>query len=141
MSGVFSDDGIKDALAGLHSSTDYTGAKLHLLKGAVTFDNTLTAATCNAQEADFTGYSAQSVGAWSAPTVTSHVASSFPGLISFTITAGNQDIYGWYLTDAAGTKLLQAQADPDPSGHVNISSTGINVYSVQLTELCQDVNT
>lgn len=67
--------------------------------------------------ADFTGYASitltgsQSGGTWSVPVISGGVAVSIYGTsATFTITAGTQTIYGWYLVGVSTNKVYAAQA-------------------------------
>jgi hypothetical protein len=103
------DDGIKASLnSKTGKSVESIGAgKIRLYKVATLPSNASLLADFT--EADFPGYAAvQLVAAnWTLAAVTAHVASSSYPLINWTrnATGAAQNIYGWYLTDGANTKL------------------------------------
>jgi hypothetical protein len=98
-----------DALVG---GADFTGAKLHLFKNNLTpTPNTLLA---DFTPADYSGYAAKTV-TWSDAYFDSNddaIVSGGEHLFAQTGATGN-DIYGAYLTDSAGTKLLRSARLPD----------------------------
>lgn len=104
------DDGIKanlDSITG-KSVTSIGAGKLRLFKNNVIVSNATVIA--NLTEADFAGYAAVTLTAatWAAAAAAAHVASSQYGAsvtFSRSTTGATQNIYGWYLTDAGGTKL------------------------------------
>lgn len=125
--GVFEDDGIRVALDNV-TAGELATAKLRL------YSNNLT--PTNAQvigdftEATFTGYAAVTLSGWTAASVAAHVASSTANPVTFTLTAGTQSIYGWYITNAAGTVLYAAGRDA--AAPVAMSLT-VNNYQVTVT--------
>lgn len=126
MPGVVPDQGIQDALDDLLATTEWANAKLRLFSNNVTPTTSDTPSTYT--ESSFSGYSAVTLSGWSAASVSAHVATSTATPITFTITSGSATVYGWYITNSAGTRLLAAQRDA--SAPVSLSSTGTNTYSV-----------
>jgi hypothetical protein len=103
------DDGIKASLnskTGKSVESIGTG-KLRLYKVATLPSNASLFA--DFVEADFPGYAAVVlVGAnWTLATVAGHIASASYPLVNWTrnATGTGQNIYGWYITDGANTKL------------------------------------
>ncbi len=107
--GFITDDGIKASLnSKTGKSPEPIGAgKLRLYKVATLPSNASLFADFT--EADFPGYAAvQLVAAtWPLATVANHIASSTYPTVTFTRNASGagQNIYGWYITDGANTKL------------------------------------
>lgn len=134
MADVINDGGLTTALDAILADSQWGTAKLRLFKNNVTPDNTFT--TASLTEADFTGYAAITLAAWGASTLSAHIASALQTKQSFTITSGSQTIYGWYITNSAGTVLLASGRDP--AAPINLSSTGLNKYGVTLTANLKD---
>jgi hypothetical protein len=99
-------------LTDLASAWNSTKVKLHLYSNNHT--PTTSDTVSNYTECTFTGYAAQDVSGWSYDTVASHVADMIATANTFTRTATgtSQNIYGYYVTDAAGTTLYFAELDP-----------------------------
>lgn len=138
MAGILMDDACKalvDAMSG-HAAFP-AGIKLRLFSNNHVPSNADTIASYT--EATFAGYLAISLADPGASTVTGHVASATFAAATFTCTSGSQNVYGWYLTDTAGTKLYYAQADP--AAPVTVSSAGLNTYTVTVTLSEKDVAT
>jgi outer membrane lipoprotein SlyB len=99
------------------------------------FTNNITPTNANVigdfTEATFAGYSSQTLGAWSAPSVTAHVGKVSGAALTFTITAGSQTVYGYYVTDAGNTKLYFAERDPNAP--VALAATGPQTYTITPT--------
>jgi hypothetical protein len=123
MGAVFSDDYSKDAAATIVASSTYVpGAKLHLFKSNHTPADGDVLATYTAIESTFPGYAAQTVTGWGAPVVSAHVATVTAAQLTFTrnATGATENVYGYYVTDAANTVLLWAELDPNaPIGLTN----------------------
>lgn len=87
-------------------------AKLHLFQNNVTptEDTVLTDLT----EANFSGYAAANLDYSAASGIAAHVATATPTAVVFTRAAGatSNSIYGYYVTNQAGTQLLWAERDP-----------------------------
>ena len=126
--GIISDYGVQKGLDALDTATPWSTAKVRLFTNNHTPTDSDTVA--NYTEATFSGYAAVTIGAFPASAVAAHVASSSPPTITFTLTAGTQNIYGVYITDAAGTNLLGAVLDPNAPVTLN---TTTNTYQVTLT--------
>ena len=110
---------------------------IRLFTNNVTPDNTFDHTSFT--EATFTGYSSMALPDPGASTVSAHIAASAYAAQSFTITAGSQNIYGWYITNSAATKAYWAQRDA--GAPVGMSSAGLNVLSYAITLKQKDVNT
>lgn len=134
MAGVFSDEGAADALNAVVTAPSMNASKLRLFKNNLVPDNTKVLADFT--EADFAGYAPISLSGFSVPSVAAHVASSSPAPATFTITAGSQNVYGWYVTNSAGTKLLFSQRDP--AAPVALDSAGMNTYTITATVKAKD---
>jgi hypothetical protein len=89
-----------------------TALKIHLYKTNVT--PTTSSVVGDFTEADFPGYAAQDVITWGAASVAGHVATITAASNTFTrsTTGAAQNIYGYYVTNAAGTVLYWAELDP-----------------------------
>lgn len=134
MAGVWSDQGIADALDAITADVPVSTAKLRLFKSNTSISNTTVLSDLT--ESTFAGYSAQNLTSWSLSAVTAHVAKSDPAAISWTITSGTEAVYGWYATNSAGTRLLWAQRDP--AAPVNLDAAGLNVYTVTASLQAKD---
>jgi len=96
---------LNEAIAGTNY---YVGGKLHLFKTPVAFTPNMDVSAFT--EADFTGYAASPTVVFTAaffsptgiPTISAPVVQFLGGS---PLTVPNV-VYGWYLTDAAGTTLL-----------------------------------
>lgn len=113
MAAVIPNEGEIAELESLLKSKDRV---LHLFKNNVTPDAASTVATFT--ECAFTGYAAITLVAanWPTPTTngTTGKAESTYAEQSFTVTtADGESYYGYYITDAAGTKLLRAERFAD----------------------------
>jgi hypothetical protein len=124
---AWQDDGIQDSLDTLTGTTPWSTAVLHLFSNNVTPDNTTTLAGLT--EATFAGYSSVTLGGWTAASLAAHVASSTANPVTFTLTSGSQNIYGWYVTSADGELLC---AGRDVAAPVAMTVT-VNTYQVTLT--------
>jgi hypothetical protein len=86
----------------------YVGGKLHLFKTPVAFTPNMDVSAFT--EADFTGYAVSSTVVFTAPFISPlGIPTITGGLKQFVVDAMPtifNTIYGWYLTDAAGTVLL-----------------------------------
>lgn len=126
------DDGIKadvDSITG-KSATPIGGGKLRLFTAPTTVNNTKVIGDFT--EATFAGYAAVALttSTWAAATAASHVATSTYGAtVTFTrsTTGASQTIYGWYLTDSAGTKLYACALFASGPYTVTNSGDKINV--------------
>lgn len=137
------DDGIKANLDSITGKlpTAIGGGTLRLFTAPTTpVDKTLVLAAFT--EANFTGYAgiALNVASWAAAVVSAHSAgSTYSAALTFTRTAtgATQLIYGWFLTDAAKTKLYACVTFA--GGPVPITNNGDNV-SVTPTLSDQSLN-
>jgi hypothetical protein len=82
-------------------------------------------------EATFTGYAPIVMPDPGASGIAAHVAAIAYAEQSFTITAGAQNVYGWYMTNAAGTKAYWAQTDA--GAPVAMAAAGLNNLRYTLT--------
>jgi hypothetical protein len=124
---AFQDDGIISNVNGM-TAGDYATAKLKLFAAGPTITNATTLGALT--EATFGGYASVTLSGFPAATASGHVATSTANPVTFSRTSGSQNIGGWFITNAAGTKLLAAGNDPnDP---VSINST-VNTYQVTPT--------
>ena len=120
MAGVVQDDWIKTSL-GDNVSGALVGVKVHLFSNNVTPTNADSLATYT--EANFTGYAAATASGWSAAGLTGHVASTTANPVTFTLTAGSQNVYGYYLTDSTSGKLYAAERDPNAPVALNTTAS------------------
>jgi hypothetical protein len=137
MAGVWSDLGVaakNDATTGRHA---FPSMKLRLYSNNLTPDNTKVVGDFT--EATFAGYAAVSLNFSADAVVTAHVANDSADAVTFTITAGTQNIYGWYVTNAAGTVLYFSQRDANAP--VGMSSAGLNTYTITVTLSDKDIAT
>lgn len=134
MAGVWNDGSLAAALDAILANADFATAKLRLFKNNFTPSNTSVIASFT--EADFAGYAPIDLSAWGAAALFAHVAQAQNIATSFVITAGTQNIYGWYVTNAAGTKLLLSQRDPNAP--VLLDGGGMNAYAVTLLVKAKD---
>lgn len=106
-----------------------TVARLRLFKNDIVpaDADTVTSYT----EATFPGYAAQVVNAFSVASTVGGVAQITHAALTFLRGSGGSGdtIYGYYLTDAAGTTLYYSERDP--AAPVNMSVAG-NSYAVSL---------
>lgn len=96
-------DTLTDMIASILST-----AKMHLFSGNITPDANTTLATLAANEASFTGYSAQTLSTWSSPSIdgtNAAVSTSTQGQFTGTGVGGTGNLYGYYLTNSGSTKL------------------------------------
>lgn len=97
------------------------GAKVHLYKTNVALSPDLDVGAFT--EADFTGYAASSAITWGSPGYdVNNVPEVFGDMKTFNagtpITVTNQ-VYGYFVTDGAGTALLYAEAFAGPVAVIN----------------------
>ena len=81
---------------------------------AVDADTVLT--DCTGNEASFTGYSRSAMTSWSTPAIDGDSAAATTSTGTFTPTAagGTGNIYGYFLTNSAGTKFYGAETFSTP---------------------------
>lgn len=137
MAGVWSDDGLANLLDVFLGVVAPAALHLHLFKSNTTVDTDTVLGDLT--EADFAGYAVQTLSFPGGSFVASHIATNQADPATFTISAGTQNIYGWYLTDDTDTILITSQRDP--AAPVLMDVAGINSY--QVTELLrvQDIST
>lgn len=117
----FCDQHKLDALNDLIASR-YNGAKARLFKVSHTVAHGDTVSSFT--EADFTGYAAITLNAWPAASLDGsfNAISVHPDVtFSMTGTGTTNDIYGVYVTNAAGTQLIGAEENPLGVQHMNAS--------------------
>lgn len=93
-------------------STDLNGCVIRLYTVNITPGPTTTLASLLAAEASFPGYTPFTINDWSTPTInTSNDAQTSTGSPAWTPTAagGTGNLYGYFLTNAAGTKWYGAE--------------------------------
>lgn len=112
MSLVVPQQGEIDALAAFISAV-LNGVKLRLFSSNLTIGPSTTLSALLAAEATFTGYTSNTLTAWSTPTIdmTGRAATvctqpSFTG----TASGGTGSLYGYFYTSSAGTKLYGAES-------------------------------
>jgi hypothetical protein len=85
---------------------------MRLLKNTVTLNASTTLATLLANEATFTGYSPSALTTWTGPTIdgtTAAISVNAQGLFTPTSGGGSGNLFGYFLTNAGGTKLYAAE--------------------------------
>ena len=120
------------AAAVLDAETGHTAMPalyLRLFSNNVTVDGTQDHTSFT--EATFAGYAAIALPDPGASSVAAHIASRAYAQQTFTITAGSQNIYGWYITNAAGTKAFWAQTDA--GAPVGMAASGLNNLAYTIT--------
>lgn len=127
--GIVGDDALVDWTSDLIVGAHFTAMVVRIFTNNHTPAVTDTVVSYN--EATFSGYAAQTVAGWSAPTVTSHVGSTTSATNDFTITSGTQVVYGVFYTDPGGTKFYGAVLDPNAP--VTLAITGTTDYLVTTT--------
>jgi hypothetical protein len=86
-------------------------------------------------ESTFPGYASQTItGLWTAVGIISPLVYSQTSLITWTLTAGSQSVYGYYVTDSTPNLYW---AENDPAAPVTLSVGSPN-YSVQLYYSLED---
>lgn len=138
MSLKFVDAGLQRKLTDLASAWNTTKLKLHLYSN--NFTPTTSSTVGSFTECTFAGYSAQDIDGWAYDTVASHVADMLASAKTFTrsTTGTSQNIYGYYVTDQAGTTLYFAELDP--AGPRVVTNAG-DSYTVTCKITDQDLST
>lgn len=126
--GIIADYGATEALTAIINRSSYSAGKTKLYKNNVTPADADVVGTYT--ESTFTGYAAVTNGAWGTVTITAHVAQSIAATVTFTLTAGSENVYGMFMTDSGGTNLVGACRDPNAPVGLN---TTINTYQVTVT--------
>jgi hypothetical protein len=137
MPGVWADDGILELIAAISVGTVPAGFNMHLYTNNLT--PTTSTVLADFTEATFTGYTSVAVSVVTGPLVFGHYASVIFSPAGFTISAGTQNIYGWYLTDDTDTILIASQRDP--AAPVLMDAAGLNTYQITQTLRTKDVST
>jgi hypothetical protein len=135
--GVLADSGCKAMLQDIIAAANVAGMVAHLYTGNIVPANTDVLGTYTPSEATFVGYAAQAITAWSGVGVAAHVASSSANEVTFTITAGAQNVFGVFFTDPGGTVLFGAVRDPAAPVALNVAGT--NNYAVDTTLTLQSM--
>ncbi len=114
-------------------STESGSFKLRLYKSAKTPSAGDVIGDYTAIEANFNGYAAQTIVFPSAAAMVGAVASMTATAITWTKGVGGtgNDIYGWFLADAAGATLIAA--GDDANAPIDMNTNG-RTYTVTLTE-------
>src|SRR5262249_55847391 len=99
------DTGLQRKLTDLASAWNSTPLKLHLYKSNTTPTTSSTVGSFT--ESTFPGYAAQNITGWAYDTVAAHVADMIATMNTFTrsTTGTAENVYGYYVTDSAGTTL------------------------------------
>jgi len=89
-----------------------TKLKMHLFQN--NFTPTTSSVLANFTECTFAGYAAQDISSWGASVVVGHVATmtAAPNTFTRSTTGAAQDVYGYYITNQAGSLLYWAEKDP-----------------------------
>jgi hypothetical protein len=132
------DAGLQRKLTDLASAWNSTKLKLHLYKSNTTPTTSSTVGSFT--ECDFAGYAAQDISGWAYDTVSAHVADMTASANTFTrsTTGTAQNVYGYFVTDQAGTTLYFAELDP--SGPRVLTNSG-DSYTVNPKMTDQDLST
>lgn len=108
----------------------YNGAKLHLFKNNITPD--VQTALADLEECDFDGYAASAAVTWGsvihAGADSVQIASDAKEFVATGGTTPN-NIYGWYVTDGAGTGYLGAERFDEPIPVVE-AGNGLSLQAV-----------
>lgn len=77
----------------------------------------------NFTECDFSGYVSQTITAWTAAQIIAGHASSDAAQLTFTRSGGptSNNVYGYFVTDSAGTKIYWAERDPYAPTSMSVS--------------------
>jgi len=132
---VLQDGGLTRKLEDLRAAWNSTALKMHLYSN--NFTPLVTSVVGDFTECTFSGYSSQNIVTWGAASVASHIGKIQAAPITFTrsTSGASQNVYGYYVTDAAGTVLEWAELDP--SGPRVLTNAG---DSVTITPVMQDQN-
>ena len=109
-----------------------SGCKMHLLGTNVTIGSSTTLAAMLAAEATFTGYTAQTLNAWSAAATdgtNAAVSTDTQGQFTPTGAGGTGNVYGYFLTNSAGTAWYGGENFASP-----LTSPQNVVLAVNVTE-------
>lgn len=126
---VISDAGISYILDAIRAKFNVDVLNIHL------FVNNLTPARTNVlgdfSEANFSGYAIQAVPTWGAPAVASHVATSQPAGVVFTVGVGgvSNNVYGYFVTDPGNSVLYWSERDA--AAPITLSIVG-QTYTINL---------
>lgn len=132
---VIQDGGLTNKLEQLRARWNATALKLHLYQN--NFTPLVTSVLGDFTESTFAGYSAQDLVTWGAASVAAHVGKIQAAANTFTrsTTGASQNVYGYYVTDAASAVLEWGELDPaGPRAIINAGDT----YTV--TCVMQDQN-
>lgn len=87
-------------------------AVMRLFSGNITPGDSTTLATLLANEASFTGYTPAALTGWTTPTTDGSgaaVTTSTTGQFTGTSAGGTGNLYGYFVTNAAGTQLYYCE--------------------------------
>lgn len=129
MAVVWADQGVHDAAEAIRQTAPFPTLKVHLFTNNVNPSNATVLADFT--EATFAGYVAQSLTTPNPAVDAAHISTVTAVSVSFTITAGAQNIYGWYVTNSANTRLMWSQRDA--AAPVAMDAAGINVFTLTLS--------
>lgn len=125
---VFCEDGLKFSLDTLAAALNAGTAKLRLFKNNHTPDEADDISDYT--EADFSGYAAATIGAWNAATYAGGLANvEATTAQTFTNSTGavGNDVYGYYVTDSAGTVLYYAQRANSPPLSLQLAGEAVTI--------------
>jgi len=115
---VISDIGLEKIGNILASGYDAEVFKIRLFKSDTV--PTRTTVLADLDECDFDGYAAQDLASWIFDTVTAHVGYITYPPVTFTRSAGatSNNVFGYYITDAANTELYWTERAVPAADHV-----------------------
>jgi len=125
---VVSDDGVAFQLDAARVAYNSALLRIHLFKNSISPDRTTTLGAFT--EADFSGYAPQTITSWSSVTVGSHVATTAPTPVVFSVGVGGvaNNIYGYYVTDSTDSILYWSEVDPAAPVALNTLGQTYTVY-------------
>lgn len=132
---VLQDGGLTRKLEDLRAAWNITALKMKLYSN--NFTPTNASVLGNFTECNFAGYAAQNIVTWGAASITAHVGkiTAAPNTFTRSTTGAAQNVYGYFVTDAAGAVLEWAELDP--AGPRVVTNAG---DSVTITAVMQDQN-
>ena len=125
MAGFSYSDWFKNSLQDNVTNILASGLHMHLFKNSLTLNGTEVLGSFT--EATFTGYAVVTLSGFAAAAISGTQAYSTGSVATFTLTAGSQNIYGYYVTDAADSKLYWAENDPNAPIALNTTD---NTYQI-----------
>jgi hypothetical protein len=132
---VIQDGGLTNKLEGLRTKWNAAAVKMHLYSN--NFTPLVTSVLGDFTECTFAGYAAQDIITWGAAAVAAHIGkiTAAPNVFTRSTTGAAQNVYGYYVTDAANAVLEWGELDP--AGPRVVTSAG---DSVTVTAVMQDQN-